>query len=151
MRIRICDIRPEGIEVKDQIPKEFIELKPDEYINFIAPLEVTAKIEKIETTVLAKVHVKSRFKSFCARSLVPVEKDWSQDFLLDFEIDDMTEYIDLDEDIRQEVILALPMRVLSDEEEQLEKIEELKQSRIPEATQKEAKTHKPFANLKDVD
>jgi uncharacterized protein len=44
-----------------------------------------------------------------------MKKDWSTDFTLIFDIDKQEEFIDISEDVRQELILNLPARVLCQE------------------------------------
>jgi len=151
MKVYIKDIRSEGIELHYKIAAESIGLTPDDILQFIKPIDVYAKVERVEKTVLSKTKVSSRYKSFCCRSLVDVERDWSEEFVLDFEIKRDTEYIELDEDIRQEVILSLPIRVLSDEEIKKEAVEHREIIRkFQQSDKKAVRTYQPFADLKDI-
>jgi len=150
MKIYIKDIRQEGIFVDYQIPAETLGLTQEDYLQFIKPIEVSALIERVDNTVLGKIKVKSRYKSFCCRTLVDVERDWPQEFLLDFQIDRATEFIEMDEDIRQEIILGLPVRVLCDEEMAKETDAALEPplDESPTGPQGKKKTYQPFANFK---
>jgi uncharacterized metal-binding protein YceD (DUF177 family) len=150
MKIYIKDIRPEGISVRYQIPADTLGLTREDYLQFIRPIDVDARVERVDNTVLSKMKVKGRYKSFCCRTLVDVERDWSHEFMLDFEIDKTTEFIDMDEDIRQEIILGLPLRVLCDEELAREKdvVREGPLDESPAGPQSKQKTYKPFENLK---
>ncbi len=116
MKIKVKDIQPEGIEVFDHIPVAAIGLTQDDPGYFIAPLDVQAKVSRVNNTVLAKTKVHSKYRSVCARCLAEVERDWNGNFLFDFAVDKQTEAVDLDEDIRQEVLLNLPPRVLCKED-----------------------------------
>ncbi|HLF17585.1 MAG TPA: hypothetical protein VI749_01665 [Candidatus Omnitrophota bacterium] len=150
MKIYIKDVRLEGIRVEYQIPSEAIGLAPGEYLQFIKPVQVYAQVDLVNDTLLCKTTVKSRYKSSCCRTLVDVERDWSQEFLLDFEIKRSTEFIELDDDIRQEIILSLPVRVLCDEEMAKEKESEKEASldESPSGPLSKQKTYRPFENLK---
>lgn len=150
MRIHIKDIRPEGISVAYEMTSAEVGLTDQDYLYFVGPLCVTARLERIENTVLAKVKVRGHYKSFCSRTLVNVERDWVNEFLLDFSVTPSTEYIDLNDDVRQEVILALPVKVLCDEEMKKERraapVEV--EDELGPAVIREHKTYQPFADLK---
>ena len=116
LKIAIKDIHPEGIEVSDHIPVAAIGLTRDDPGYFIAPLNVQAKVSRANNTVLAKTKVHGKYRSACARCLAEIERDWNGNFLFDFAVDKQTESVELDEDIRQEVLLNLPPRVLCKED-----------------------------------
>ncbi len=116
MKIPIKDILPEGIEVSNHISAETIGLTQNDEGYFIAPLDVQAKINRVNNTVLAKTKVHGKYRSACARCLAEIERDWNGNFLLDFAVEKQTEAVELDEDIRQEVLLNLPPRVLCKED-----------------------------------
>src|SRR3989338_4583689 len=116
MKISIKDIRPEGMEVSGHIPAETIGLTRDDPGYFAAPLDVQAKVNRVSDTVLAKTRVQGKCRSVCARCLAEIERDWNGNFLFDFAVDKQTESVELDEDIRQEVLLNLPPRVLCKED-----------------------------------
>ncbi len=112
MKIRIKDIRPEGMDVHDQITAETFGFAQEDSVCFTRPLDVHGEVKRSGNTVLVKTHVTGILASSCGRCLERVEQAWSQDFLLAFSIDRQTESITLDEDIRQEVMLSLPQCVL---------------------------------------
>lgn len=116
MKIKVKDIQPEGVEVSDHIPVTVIGLTQDDPGYFVAPLDVQAKVNRVNNTVLAKTKVHGKYRSVCARCLAGIEHDWNGNFLLDFAVDKQTEAVELDEDIRQEVLLNLPPRVLCKED-----------------------------------
>ena len=116
MKISIKDIHPEGIEVSDHISAATIGLTRDDPGYFIAPLDVQAKVNRVSDTVLAKTKVRGKYRSACARCLAEIERDWNGNFLFDFSVDKQTKAVELDEDIRQEVLLNLPPRVLCKED-----------------------------------
>lgn len=116
MKIAIKDILPEGIEVAGQIAPELIGLTPQDEGYFIAPLDVQARVTRVKDTALAKTRVHGLYRSACGRCLAVVERDWNGNFLFDFVVDKQTEAVELDEDVRQEVLLNLPPRVLCKED-----------------------------------
>ena len=104
------------MEVSDHISAATIGLTRDDPGYFVAPLDVQAKVNRVSDTVLAKTKVRGKYRSACARCLAEIERDWNGNFLFDFSVDKQTESVELDEDIRQEVLLNLPPRVLCKED-----------------------------------
>ena len=81
-------------------------------VYFARPIRITAKIERLDDQVIVKMHLDGLYLSFCSRCLCDIKQNWIQDFLFDFSIDRNTEYIEMDEDIRQEILLNLPGKIL---------------------------------------
>ena len=116
MKVYIRQIRPEGIELDESFPVEAIGLTRQDNVRFLFPLKAKAKITRADDEVLARITAASRYETFCGRCLEEVERDWTADFTLVFDTDKTTEFIEMDEDIRQEIILSLPARVLCRED-----------------------------------
>jgi len=148
MKIFLRDVKADGIDVHYSIPAEYIGLTKEDYLHFNAPLEVMAHVELVDNTLLGKIKVKSRYRSFCARTLVEVARDWSDEFILDFPVTKTTEFVEMDEDIRQEVLLGLPVRVLCDTEMQKEAAILEEKQNLDELHTENQRTHQPFKNLK---
>ena len=116
MKINVRDIRPEGIQLVGKIGVEVFEFNRDSDSRFRGPLEVRAKAERVSNTVLVATNIQGVFSSFCARCLEPVEEVWTKIFSFHIPVNDKIETIDLGEEIRQEVILNLPARILCKED-----------------------------------
>ena len=112
MKIFIRDIRQEGLHVIEPFPPEALGFTKDDVVRFSKPLIFDANIERVNDTVLARVNVTGDFESCCARCIEPVDQVLNQEINVDYAIDRSTEFIEMDEDIRQEVVINLPLRVL---------------------------------------
>ena len=112
MRIRVKDVKREGIEVRGELASEAIGERPTDELRFLAPLHISARVERVDLTLLVHVRMEGRYHCVCYRCLQDVEATWHRKFDLDFALQRQTEFVELDEDLRQEVILSLPMRVL---------------------------------------
>ena len=143
IKIHICDVGSDGLSIDESLDASFIGLTEDDYLKLIAPVRIQAKVERVDDTLFVHCTTQSRYESFCARSLEKVERDWQERFTLDFEIQSKQEYIDISEDIRQEIIIRLPTKVLSDAEINKEQAEPA----ATEVVESESKTYQPFANL----
>ena len=147
MKVKLADIGQDEFIVDDYLDAEFLGLTKKDHLHFITPIDVNASLQRVDDRVVANVRAKGRFASFCYRTFEPVERNWSANFILDFSVDRNTQEIDLAEDIRQEVILNLPMRILSDAEEAKDrKMEKLKKNLEPFDDNK-PDTYQPFKNL----
>ena len=115
MKILVKDIKANGYQLHKTVEAEELGLvKAD--INCISPLDIKANIERFGNTVIAKSDVAATFGFLCARCLEPVEMKRVQHFYHDFEVNPNTEYIDLGDDIRQELILTSTPIVLCKED-----------------------------------
>ena len=116
MKIRIRDISPQGAELIEEISARTFVNVDERLAMFTAPLIVQARFEKVDTTVLVHTKIQTKYSAMCARCLEPVERNWDKNFLFDFQVKSETDYIELDDEIRQEVVLNLPTRTLCQED-----------------------------------
>lgn len=146
-KIKIRDIGDKGLSVDDTISPEVFGLTKDDYLWLIDPVQVKVKLKRFESTVLGDIRVNTRYQSHCSRSLEEVQRDWRDSFELDYEIESEQEFLEMEDDIRQEIIVRLPTRVLSDAELKKEQ-EDLG---IEETDITPENTYRPFAGLKDIE
>lgn len=116
MKVYIRQIRPGGIERDESFPVEAIGQARQDEARFLLPLQVKARITRAGDEVLAKITAASRYESCCCRCLEEVKRDWTADFTLAFDVEKTTEFIEMDEDIRQEIVLSLPAHILCKED-----------------------------------
>lgn len=115
IKIAVRDIRSAGLDIDQMIPKEGIGLS-DEEIDLRSPITVKAHLERAGNIILAQTHVEADFGYLCARCLGELHEVQSADYTFNFEVSPGDEYIDLGEEIRQELILANPAKVLCKED-----------------------------------
>ena len=111
IKISVRDITTNGLDIDQSIPKEGIGLS-DEEVDIKSLLNVKAHLEKVDNFVVANAHIKAEFGYMCARCLQELYSTEERSYKFDFEIDPSNEYIDLGEEIRQEIIMANPARIL---------------------------------------
>lgn len=111
MKLIIKDITPRGLELFERLEAGAIGLSPED-LQCLTPLTIKAKITRAENTALAHIQIQGRYSFLCARCLETIEKDLSQEFNLDYAIEKGVEFIELNEDIRQEIILNSPAKIL---------------------------------------
>ncbi len=115
MKVYVKDIRSGGIEVTGKILAEVVGERKEDLLKFVDSLDVRANLEWFEDSILAHIEVTGKYFSNCSRCLEDIEGNLYKNFDLDFEVERNTESIELEEDIRQEIILSLPRRILCSE------------------------------------
>jgi len=111
IKISVRDITSSGLDIDQSIAMEDIGLTSEE-VDLRSPLHVKAHLEKFDNFIIADTHIKAEFGYFCARCLEELSSSEERSYKFDFELDPALEFVDLGEEIRQEMILANPARVL---------------------------------------
>jgi len=111
IKISLRDITSNGLDIDQSIPKEGIGLSSEE-VDIRSLLNVKAHIEKVDQMIIANTRIKADFGYLCSRCLEELYSIEERSYIFDFEIDPSVEYVDLGEEIRQEIIMANPPKVL---------------------------------------
>ena len=106
MKIRVKDILDAGLHVQRTLSPEEIALTEAD-CRFRSPLAVQAHVQKAVDEVIADVKVDGIYEYECARCLDPVSFSRHDVFEIYFDITPQTEFVDLGEEIRQELLLVL--------------------------------------------
>ena len=115
MKVKVRGIPQDGIHVEESVEPAEIGIT-DEEITCLAPLVIAADVERVGNIVVAAAEVKIRVSFSCSRCMEEVERESSENYKFEYEVNDKTEFIDLGEDIRQEMIMNLPLRILCRED-----------------------------------
>ena len=106
MKVQIADIPEAGLKLDAGIPAREIDLD-DSFFKCLTPLSVHGQVVRAQDEVVANVDVSGRFEFDCARCLEPVTEEQSQHMDLYFDVTPQTEFVDIGDEIRQELILTL--------------------------------------------
>jgi len=112
MKIHIRQIKPDGLELSESLSSEWVGLTRKDNIRFIVPVDVKVKVTRADDEAFVEIEASSRYEAFCYRCLEDMENNWAANFTLSFSIEKQAEFIDISEDVRQELILNLPTRIL---------------------------------------
>ena len=115
IKISVRDITSRGVAIEQTIPMEGIGLSAEE-IDLRSPIHVKASISRVDHEVVADTTVSVDYGYLCARCLEEFHRREVRQYHFDFELAPDMEYIDLGEEIRQEMILANPRRILCKED-----------------------------------
>lgn len=111
MKIDVRDIPPEGFILSEEFTSQEWALDTEE-IRFLEPLKVTVVLIKSYNAILVKVQVTSLIIKTCGRCLKEEKVCFDQQINLEYVVDNAHPIIELDPDIREEIILHYPLKVL---------------------------------------
>ena len=111
MKIVINQIPPDGLSVEDTIIAQRLNLESKD-IEFTTPIYVKAKAVKITNALTVDMELKAKFNLNCSRCLEKVGLNLDKKQRINFQISPRQDSVDLDDDIRQELILGFPVKPL---------------------------------------
>ena len=114
MKIVIRDITYKGLKLSECVEPTALGLMPED-LRCLSPLTITTQVERVDNTILAHTQIEGRYSFLCSRCLEAVETNRCQEFEFDYRVEKGMESIDLGEDIRQEIILSCPSKILCNE------------------------------------
>lgn len=111
MRIDLNWIPPEGLILEEEIRPGDLELET-ETVNFSGPVRVKAEISKVSDVIIVDLALKAAPKFNCSRCLEDFEVALERKFKLDYSVNKSALVINLNPEIREEVILGYPLKPL---------------------------------------
>lgn len=111
MKFSIRDIPSTGLHFEKEVAPADIGIAKDD-LDLRSPLSVEATLTRVDNMVLADTVVTVSYGYQCARCLEDFERPKTREFNFNYEIVTPTDVIDVGEDIRQELILAVALRML---------------------------------------
>jgi uncharacterized protein len=116
LKICVKDIPAEGLEKTLTCQPQDIGLEDVYDLHFGSPLSIDVKLEKLKNTVFGQAHIKTIITTTCGRCISDVNQEMSRDLELNFSVEKQTDCIDVGDDVRQEVMMNLPVKILCTEE-----------------------------------
>lgn len=111
MKIDANQISPGGLILEEEIPANVLDLDNDK-IFFTGPIHARADISRITNAITVKLRLDAKIKSVCSRCVREFQEDYSRQFLFNYRFDPKEPVINLDTDIREEILLELPINPL---------------------------------------
>lgn len=115
MTVNIADISDKPIELEEVIDAKIWDLDSDE-IKFIGDIFLKGIFRKAGREILADIEVKVTRQVSCCRCLDNVELSDIYKFMLSYDSAEYRETLDIDADVREEILLNWPMKPLCSEE-----------------------------------
>ncbi|MDD5108815.1 MAG: DUF177 domain-containing protein [Candidatus Omnitrophica bacterium] len=111
MKITVNQVPQEGLYLEEKIKPAELDLET-ELIKFRSDLLVKTHIYRITNALTVELNIEAIMCANCSRCLDEFEWEFKKDVQLNFPLDISTAFIDLDPDIREEVILDYPIKPL---------------------------------------
>ena len=112
MKIDVNNIPAQGkLTIEEEIDVSSLDLETD-LIRFLKPLKVKADVSKITNTVAVDLVLNTLMQTNCSRCLNEIEIDFNKNLKLHYPVNKLKPVIELDSDMRDEIILDYPVKPL---------------------------------------
>ncbi len=111
MKIDINRIPSEGLALEENIPVSELDLET-EGIKFLGPVKTEAQVSKITNAVTVDLSLSAVMRADCGRCLGEFDIGLNKNLKLNYQADKSQPIIDLNPDIREEIIVGYPMKPL---------------------------------------
>jgi uncharacterized protein len=111
VKIRVNQIPQEGIIIEENISPAALELE-NEGIKVPGPVRIRAEVSKITSVVTIDLLIELQIFAVCSRCLVDSEINLSKKVKLNYQVSASEQTLDIDPDIREEIILEYPIKPL---------------------------------------
>jgi uncharacterized protein len=111
VKISINQVPVEGLFLEEEIKPAELDLET-ELIKFRSNLLVRARVSRVINALIVELNMSAVLYAPCSRCLEEFEWQFSKDAQLSFALDSGATFIDLNPDIREEVMLDYPMKPL---------------------------------------
>ncbi len=111
MKIDINKIPLDGLIVEEQVNPSALDLETDT-VKFSEPIKIRAEVSKITNAVTVTLRLSGLMHLNCSRCLKEFNIDLKKDLRLIYQVDKSQLRIDLDQDIKEEMILDYSLKPL---------------------------------------
>ena len=111
MKIDINKVPLEGLTLAGEFTPQALDLET-EIIKFRGPIKVRAEVSRIFNVVTARLSLNAQMQVSCSRCLEEFESDFKKNSEFNYPVNNLEPVLDLDLDIREEIILDYPIKPL---------------------------------------
>jgi len=111
VKIDVNRIPPEGLTLDEVVNPAKLELDT-EIVKFPQPVRVRAEVSRITNAVTATLALDGSMHLICSRCLQEFKINLKKNFRLSYQANSSQPIIDLDQDIREEIVLDYPIKPL---------------------------------------
>jgi len=111
VKITINQVPAEGLYIKEELDPKELDLDTA-LIKFGSPLELAARITRITNALTVDLNIRGRIFADCSRCLNEFEWVFDKDVALNYPLETSDVFIDLNPEIREEIILDYPIKPL---------------------------------------
>ncbi len=111
MKIIVNQVPQEGLYLEERVLPAELDL-PTDLVRFDSDLTVKAQVYRITNALTVELNISAVMGADCSRCLDEFIWEFSKDAQLSFSLESSTVFIDLNPNIREEVILDYPIKPL---------------------------------------
>ena len=111
MKIRVEKIKYKAIEIEEEIPASSWKLDSSD-ITFVNSILLKSKFFRVRDKIIAETVVITHRDAVCSRCLRQTYQTLEQSFTKSSEDSEVGEYLEVDDDIREDILLNFPAQVL---------------------------------------
>ncbi len=111
MKIKVEKIRDKAIEIEEEIPASSWELDSSD-IAFVDSIHLKCKFFRVGDEIVAETLVTTHRDVVCARCLQKTRQAVEQSFTKAYKDSEVGECLEINEDIREDILLNFPMQAL---------------------------------------
>lgn len=111
MRVNLRSIPPDGLELEEAFPASKLDLDV-EVAKFNSPVRVNAFVTRITNSVNVELEIDTDIDFVCSRCLEGFRRNLRKKARLNYPVSAQDNFLDLDQDIREEIILEYPVNPL---------------------------------------
>jgi len=113
LKFSLALLEKEPMTLEGELPPEFLELEENEMLHSAGPVKYRLEAQMITGNVTVTVAVSCLIEGECGRCLAPVTQTVAvKNLSLFYDELDALDELDVTEDVRTELLLALPMNLL---------------------------------------
>jgi uncharacterized protein len=109
MKIQLNQIPAQGLVLKEEVGALELDLGPD-ILNLHGPLQILAKVSRISNAVSVDIELSGEFRENCSRCLEEFNVPFRKRSQFNYPVSATDFAIDLNEDIREELVLDYPLQ-----------------------------------------
>lgn len=111
MDIQVNRIPPEGLLLREEIEPKGLDLDAD-LVKFRSPIKIEAEASLITNALAVRLALTVLMRINCSRCLSEFDAVLKKNIKLNYQVDKTVQHIDLNPDIREEIILEYPIKPL---------------------------------------
>ncbi|OGV63161.1 MAG: hypothetical protein A3K19_00225 [Lentisphaerae bacterium RIFOXYB12_FULL_65_16] len=116
LRISVGDLPPEGLPWSGQVPASALEMPEDDRVRFTTPIHFDLRVFPVQAEILVEGQLQARLTCACDRCLAVFEVTLKTSDVCHLLATPAEGLLDLTEEIREDMLLALPNRCLCRED-----------------------------------
>jgi uncharacterized protein len=115
VKIELSRIPLEGLTLAEELNPQVLDLDT-EIVKFRGPIRAKAGVWRIADVIMAQLSLTAVMYAQCSRCLGEFETDLRKVVTLNFSTEDLGKVLDLDPEIREEIMLDYPLKPLCKED-----------------------------------